>query len=199
MFPKIWQGCIMLLILFLSSASGGLVGAMYDLNFVSLATTDTNSSNLVGVFCVAIASADSSILQESLNWACGPGSANCSAIQPGQPCYQDNNLVALTSYAYNDYYHKTEATGGTCNFSNTATITNTDPSYGSCIFAGSTLQGTSSGGGTNTTTGTGVNTTSSFGGAPNNDNFGGTFSSNGVSLRVLQIAYLVPVILHVFF
>ncbi|WOK98644.1 glucan endo-1,3-beta-glucosidase 3-like isoform X4 [Canna indica] len=62
------------------------------------------------------------------------GSANCSAIQPGQPCYEENNLVALASYAYNDYYQKAKADGGTCDFGNTGIITTIDPSHDSCIF-----------------------------------------------------------------
>lgn len=85
-----------------------------------------SSSNLV--FCVANSSASPSALRSGLDWACGPGSANCSAIQPGQPCYRDDNLVALASYAYNDYYQKMRAIGGTCDFRSTAMITATDPS-----------------------------------------------------------------------
>ncbi|RRT77865.1 hypothetical protein B296_00012176 [Ensete ventricosum] len=93
-----------------------------------------SSSNLV--FCVANSSASPSALRSGLDWACGPGSANCSAIQPGQPCYRDDNLVALASYAYNDYYRKMRAIGGTCDFGDTAMITATDPSHGSCNFTG---------------------------------------------------------------
>ncbi|XP_042426792.1 glucan endo-1,3-beta-glucosidase 4-like isoform X1 [Zingiber officinale] len=101
--------------------------ALYSLTFNSLVESHADSSTLAGVFCVANSSADSSALKRGLDWACGPGSANCSAIQPGQPCYQANNLVALASYAFNDYYHRTQASGGTCSFGNTAMITRTDP------------------------------------------------------------------------
>ncbi|ONK65599.1 uncharacterized protein A4U43_C07F38740 [Asparagus officinalis] len=104
--------------------------------------TSTNSSGLAGVFCVAKSSADKGALKAGLDWACGSGSANCSAIQPGQPCYESDNLVAIASYAFNNYYHRTQASGGTCNFGNTAVITNVDPSHGACIFAGSTGNGT---------------------------------------------------------
>ncbi|URE07278.1 X8 domain, partial [Musa troglodytarum] len=93
-----------------------------------------SSSNLV--FCVANSSASPGALRRGLDWACGPGSANCSVIQPGQPCYRDDNLVVLASYAYNDYYQKMRAIGGTCDFGDTAMITATDPSHGSCIFTG---------------------------------------------------------------
>lgn len=81
-----------------------------------------------GLFCVANQNADPNALQVGLNWACGPGGADCSAIQPGQPCYDSNNLAAVASYAYNDYYQRTQATGGTCSFNNTAMTTTNDPS-----------------------------------------------------------------------
>ncbi|KAH7661836.1 Glycoside hydrolase family 17 protein [Dioscorea alata] len=119
---------------------------VYSLNFGDVAELDTNSTGLVGVFCIALSSANRTALKEGLDWACGPGGANCSAIQPGQPCYDANDLVAIASYAFNDYYHRMQASGGTCNFGNTATITQVDPSHGSCIFAGSTGSNTSSGG-----------------------------------------------------
>ncbi|XP_078160032.1 glucan endo-1,3-beta-glucosidase 2-like [Carex rostrata] len=114
-----------------------------------------NSSSTGGTFCVAIATADTTALQDGLNWACGSGGADCSLIQQGQACYEANNLVELASYAYNDYYHKAGSSGGTCNFNGTATTTTTDPSHGSCIFAGSTQSST-----TTTTNSTSTGSTS---------------------------------------
>ncbi|CAN6199565.1 unnamed protein product [Urochloa humidicola] len=111
---------------------------VYSLSFEDVATTIPESPALRGMFCVANSSAPRSALKHSLDWACGPGSANCSAIQPGQACYESDNIVAVASYAFNDYYHRTQASGGTCSFNGTAMITSTDPSHGSCIFAGST-------------------------------------------------------------
>ncbi|CAL4922877.1 unnamed protein product [Urochloa decumbens] len=94
-----------------------------------------------GTFCVALQNANPAALQAGLNWACGPGHADCSDIQPGGPCYQQNNLAALASYAYNDYYQKMSSTGATCSFNGTATTTTNDPSSGSCVFAGSSTAG----------------------------------------------------------
>ncbi|CAH9136061.1 unnamed protein product [Cuscuta epithymum] len=102
-----------------------------------------NSSSVV--FCVAKPGAETKKLESGLNWACGPGNANCTAIQQGQPCYSDNNIHNLASYAYNDYYHKAISLGGTCDFDGTAELTNTDPSYGSCRFAGSRTNSSGSG------------------------------------------------------
>ncbi|XP_062187240.1 glucan endo-1,3-beta-glucosidase 4-like isoform X2 [Phragmites australis] len=109
---------------------------VYSLSFEDVATTIPESPALRGMFCVANSNAPHSALKHSLDWACGPGSANCSAIQPGQPCYESDDIVAVASYAFNDYYHRTQASGGTCNFNGTAMITSTDPSHGSCTFAG---------------------------------------------------------------
>ena len=94
-----------------------------------------------GTFCVALQNADPTALQAGLSWACGQGQADCSAIQPGGACYRQNNLAALASYAYNDYYQKGSSTGATCSFNGTATTTTTDPSSGSCVFAGSSMAG----------------------------------------------------------
>ncbi|CAN6289313.1 unnamed protein product [Urochloa humidicola] len=94
-----------------------------------------------GTFCVALQNANPAALQAGLNWACGPGQADCSAIQPGGSCYQQNNLPALASYAYNDYYQKMSSTGATCSFNGTATTTTNDPSSGSCVFTGSSTAG----------------------------------------------------------
>lgn len=93
--------------------------------------------NNTGGFCVARKGADPDGLQSGLNWACGQGQANCSAIQSGQPCYLPNTVQNHASYAYNDYYQRKRIEGATCDFGGTAIITNIDPSYGSCIFKGS--------------------------------------------------------------
>ena len=87
-----------------------------------------NSSELAGVFCVANSSAGAGELKAGIDWACGVGQANCSAIQPGQPCYDVEDIAAVASFAYNDYYHRMQATGGTFSFGGTAFLTTADPS-----------------------------------------------------------------------
>uniref|UniRef100_A0A5B6YYT6 glucan endo-1,3-beta-D-glucosidase n=1 Tax=Davidia involucrata TaxID=16924 RepID=A0A5B6YYT6_DAVIN len=104
---------------------------------LSLSASDRITGNSSAVFCIAKQGADPSALQNGLNWACGQGQANCSAIQPGQPCYFPDTLQNHASYAYNDYYQKMHGVGGTCDFDGTAVTATADPSHGSCIFAGS--------------------------------------------------------------
>lgn len=102
--------------------------SVYNLN------VDDSPGNSSGGFCVARKGADRTSLQNGLNWACGQGQANCSAIQPGQPCYLPNTVQNHASYAYNDYYQRKRGVGGTCDFGGTGITTTIDPSYGSCIF-----------------------------------------------------------------
>ena len=107
----------------------GLVSGrmMYSLDLHTVSRAVADAPGVSGRFCVAVSNADQSALMAGLNWACGPGGANCSAIQPGGPCYS-NSLSALASYAYNDYYQRSRAIGGTCNFNNTAALSSSDPS-----------------------------------------------------------------------
>lgn len=88
-----------------------------------LANDTTNKT-----YCVAEDDVDSTTLQAALDWACGPGRANCSEIQPGETCYQPNNVKNHASYAFNNYYQKEGMAAGSCDFKGVATITTTDPS-----------------------------------------------------------------------
>ncbi|ESR62991.1 hypothetical protein CICLE_v10014440mg [Citrus x clementina] len=97
-----------------------------------LANDTTNQT-----YCIAMDAVDTKTLQAALDWACGPGRANCSDIQPGEPCYQPNNVKSHASYAFDSYYHEQGKTSGSCDFKGVAMITTTDPSHGSCIFPGS--------------------------------------------------------------
>ncbi|GKV21776.1 hypothetical protein SLEP1_g31724 [Rubroshorea leprosula] len=114
--------------------------AVYPL---SSSTRITGNSTII--FCVAKEGADQDKLLDGLNWACGPGQANCNAIQQGQSCYLPDTVQNHASYAYNDYYQKMHSVGGTCDFDGTATTTATDPSFGSCTFTGSSSSSRSSG------------------------------------------------------
>ncbi|KAL9688950.1 hypothetical protein QQ045_033377 [Rhodiola kirilowii] len=97
-----------------------------------LANDTTNQT-----YCVAMDGVDKKTLQTALDWACGPGRANCSEIQPGQDCYQPNNVQNHASYAFDSYYQKSKKAAGACYFQGAAMITTTDPSHGSCVFPGS--------------------------------------------------------------
>ncbi|WCJ20179.1 Glucan endo-1 3-beta-glucosidase 1 [Euphorbia peplus] len=97
-----------------------------------LANDTTNKT-----YCIATDGVDSKTLQAALDWACGPGRANCSEIQPGENCYQPNNVKNHASYAFDSYYQKEGKSPGSCDFKGVGIITTSDPSHGSCIFPGS--------------------------------------------------------------
>ncbi|KAH7568627.1 hypothetical protein JRO89_XS06G0024500 [Xanthoceras sorbifolium] len=90
-----------------------------------------------GSWCVANPTASPTALQVALDYACGFGGADCSAIQPGGSCYNPTSLHDHASYAFNDYYHKNPAPTS-CAFGGTAQLTSTDPSSGSCRYPSST-------------------------------------------------------------
>ncbi|CAN6206198.1 unnamed protein product, partial [Urochloa humidicola] len=138
MLDKRLHRCLLLLIFLLGNASGSHAEeTTVDSEKGKRRSLATGS----GVFCVASQGADPAALQAGLNWACGPGHADCTAIQPGGPCYKQNNLQALASYAYNDYYQRSAKTSTACDFNGTATTTTMDPSSGQCVFAGSSMAG----------------------------------------------------------
>ncbi|KAL8136501.1 hypothetical protein V2J09_002502 [Rumex salicifolius] len=91
-------------------------------------TPSTSSpSNPGASWCIASQTAAKNALQIALDYACGLGKADCSAIQPGGSCYLPNTFRDHASYAFNNYYQKNPVPNS-CNFGGTAIITSTDPS-----------------------------------------------------------------------
>ncbi|CAL9245067.1 unnamed protein product [Arabidopsis halleri] len=87
-----------------------------------------------GLWCVAKPSVAAETLQQSLDFACGQGGANCDEIKPHGICYYPDTVMAHASYAFNSYWQKTKRNGGTCSFGGTAMLITTDPSYQHCRF-----------------------------------------------------------------
>lgn len=82
----------------------------------------------VELWCVAKNNAEDAALQSSLDWACGPGGADCGPIQPGGPCYDASDIQRTASFAFNDYFIKHGMTEDACNFQSTAALTSLNPS-----------------------------------------------------------------------
>ncbi|KAF7836993.1 PLASMODESMATA CALLOSE-BINDING PROTEIN 3-like [Senna tora] len=97
-----------------------------------------------GSWCVARSDASSQALQTALDYACGSG-ADCLPLQSNGLCFLPNTIQAHASYAFNSYYQRNSRAPGSCDFAGTATIAQTDPSYGSCVYpsSSSTAGGTS--------------------------------------------------------
>lgn len=88
-----------------------------------------NTTFIDGItWCVAHPSATQTDLQIALDWACGLGATDCSALQPDGPCFQPNTLLSHASYAFNSYYQQNGNSDIACNFGGTATLTKRDPS-----------------------------------------------------------------------
>ncbi|XP_031493410.1 PLASMODESMATA CALLOSE-BINDING PROTEIN 3-like [Nymphaea colorata] len=89
-----------------------------------------------GTWCVGKSNVDQKALQKSLDYACGAG-ADCRPIVSSGACYNPDTVLAHASYAMNSYFQKLGQAQGACDFSGTATLTTTDPSYGSCVYPSS--------------------------------------------------------------
>ncbi|KAK1297859.1 Glucan endo-1,3-beta-glucosidase 12 [Acorus calamus] len=98
--------------------------------FINMSTTYADEQQ----WCVADPKASVDDLQKALNWACGVGGADCSPIQPNQPCFDPNTVADHASYAFNSYWQVNKKKGGICSFEGTAQLVSTDPSHGGCKF-----------------------------------------------------------------
>lgn len=79
-------------------------------------------------YCIAKSDASTSSLQSALDYACGPGGADCQPLQPGQSCFDPNTLWAHASYAFNSFYQKNQKKTGSCFFGGNAFVNTTSPS-----------------------------------------------------------------------
>lgn len=80
------------------------------------------------LWCVAKNNAEDSALQSALDWACGPGGADCRPIQQGGACYQPEDIQSHASFAFNDYFLRNGLAASACDFSGTAALTSLNPS-----------------------------------------------------------------------
>ncbi|GER34076.1 glucan endo-1 3-beta-glucosidas [Striga asiatica] len=87
-----------------------------------------------GTWCVASSNASEADLENGLNWACGSGNVDCSAIQPSQPCYEPDSLASHASYVFNSYFQQNGATDVACSFGGAGVRTTNNPSYDNCIY-----------------------------------------------------------------
>ncbi|GAB4842886.1 hypothetical protein Ancab_012865 [Ancistrocladus abbreviatus] len=100
---------------------------------VPFTSPEASTANSGASWCIAGQSASQTALQVALDYACGYGGTDCSAIQPGGSCYYPDTLHDHASYAFNNYYQKNPVPNS-CNFGGTAIITRTDPSLATCQY-----------------------------------------------------------------
>ncbi|KAG6392709.1 hypothetical protein SASPL_146933 [Salvia splendens] len=106
---------------------------LFEANGEAVYTMEFVGSN--ETYCAAKAGADEEDVQAALDWACGAGGVDCSALMEGQPCFEPDTLSAHATYAFDSYYQAMGRAEGSCDFNGVATITSTTPSHGSCIVS----------------------------------------------------------------
>jgi len=78
-------------------------------------------------WCVCKTGLSDTVLQATLDYACGNG-ADCNPTKPKQSCFNPDNVRSHCNYAVNSFFQKKGQSPGSCNFDGTATPTNSDPS-----------------------------------------------------------------------
>ncbi|RCV40079.1 hypothetical protein SETIT_9G022700v2 [Setaria italica] len=84
-------------------------------------------------WCVAKTGLTDLAMQDGIDYACGMGGADCSAIQPMGSCYNPNTLQAHASYAFNSYFQKNPSPAS-CDFGGAGMLVNVNPSSGTCMY-----------------------------------------------------------------
>ncbi|KAK8957368.1 Glucan endo-1,3-beta-glucosidase 12 [Platanthera zijinensis] len=104
----------------------------------TLSPPEGNTTFIGGTtWCVGLKTAATAELQTALDWACGPGSTDCTAVRPGGACFEPNTVLSHASFAFNSYYQQNGNSDIACNFGGAAVITRSNPSYGSCVYLAS--------------------------------------------------------------
>lgn len=104
-------------------------------------TTPVAPAPKQGGWCLPKPGVSDAQLQANLDYACGQG-IDCSFIQPGGACFEPNTVASHAAFAMNLLYQTAGRNPWNCNFSQTATVTSSNPSYNGCNYpGGGTLSG----------------------------------------------------------
>lgn len=85
-----------------------------------------NTTN--ATWCIAKSGSTEQSLQDALDYACGQGAANCTAIQNGASCWLPNTVQSHASFAMNSYFQANGDDQASCNFKGMGQVTYIDPS-----------------------------------------------------------------------
>ncbi|XP_047336498.1 glucan endo-1,3-beta-D-glucosidase [Impatiens glandulifera] len=89
-----------------------------------------------GSWCVPKGGLQEAQLQTNLDYSCSQQENDCGPIQPGGACFEPNTVESHATYAMNLVYQNLGRNPWNCEFSQTAMLTQTDPSYKSCHYPG---------------------------------------------------------------
>ncbi|KAJ6902121.1 hypothetical protein NC651_019787 [Populus alba x Populus x berolinensis] len=84
-------------------------------------------------WCVPKADATDKALQANIDYVCSQG-MDCKPIQAGGACFSPDNVRSHASYIMNSYYQSHGRNDFNCDFSQTAVLTTSDPSHGTCKY-----------------------------------------------------------------
>ncbi|PIN11125.1 hypothetical protein CDL12_15939 [Handroanthus impetiginosus] len=129
-------------------------------------------------YCICNSGLSDTALQRNIDYACGNG-ADCSAILQNGACYNPNTVRDHCNYAVNSYYQRRSASGASCDFQGTATLSQNPPSASSgCVYQSSP----STGGSTTPTNNTTPGGTPNIGGTTNPGSVPGSGMTPGLGL-----------------
>uniref|UniRef100_A0A5B6Z839 Putative PLASMODESMATA CALLOSE-BINDING PROTEIN 3 n=1 Tax=Davidia involucrata TaxID=16924 RepID=A0A5B6Z839_DAVIN len=122
------------------------------------------------IYCICKDGLSDSVLQKNIDYACGAG-ADCTPISQNGACYNPNTVKDHCNYAVNSYFQKKGQATGSCDFSGTATTSQTlaSPQSSTCSYpssSSSTTPSTNSSTTPTTTPTTGTPSTSTPGTTP---------------------------------
>ncbi|XP_022878336.1 PLASMODESMATA CALLOSE-BINDING PROTEIN 3-like [Olea europaea var. sylvestris] len=89
-------------------------------------------------YCICNDGLSTDVYQKNIDYACGAG-ADCTPITQNGPCYNPNTVKDHCNYAVNSYYQRKGQTAMSCNFANTATVSQSPPSSSTsgCVYPSS--------------------------------------------------------------
>ncbi|PWA95102.1 X8 domain-containing protein [Artemisia annua] len=88
-------------------------------------------------YCVCNSAQSDTVLQKNIDYACGNG-ADCAQILQNGACYNPNTVKDHCNYAVNSYFQRKGEIQGSCDFSGTASVSQTAPAgANSACYAGS--------------------------------------------------------------
>ncbi|XP_004308857.1 PREDICTED: glucan endo-1,3-beta-glucosidase-like [Fragaria vesca subsp. vesca] len=111
----------------------------YDCDFngsAQITNINPTASDSLLVFFRNVDRAVCIVLSANIDYACNQASVNCQDVRPGGACF-NSDLKTRASFAMNAFYNLYRSLGGTCDFSGSGQIINTDPSTFSCKFVAS--------------------------------------------------------------
>uniref|UniRef100_A0A7C8YUT7 Glucan endo-1,3-beta-D-glucosidase n=2 Tax=Opuntia streptacantha TaxID=393608 RepID=A0A7C8YUT7_OPUST len=119
---------------FLSIALLCLIHLLFSFNFHGI-VVQAASGDGQKVWCVAKPSSSDTELKNNIEYVCTQMGLDCTRIREGGACIFPDTLINHASVVMNLYFQKAGRATHNCDFSNSALIVLTDPSYGGCLYS----------------------------------------------------------------